>query len=393
MRILFYHLEKLGRLNSGSGVRPTKIAQAFRESGHEVHIIDGALAERKTKIQSYKRKMDEEEFSFDLVYFENSSWPTSLRFTSLKGIFHLPDFSRRIFNRIANYRIPIFSFTDLVFFLKCKRKGATNTMFYRDIYWKYPDAFQSISLNRFLVLYIFSYIDTILYYFLFKKIFVPSMEMAQILPFYKRIEGKLDTLAPACQYVSQESKHQPKSGKLSLLYIGGMGPLYDPGLTIEALSKTPDVCFNLCTRQAEWEAFKESCGISVLPLNLAIHHLVGDELADIYSISDIAIHTAPPFGYIAFAMPVKIFEYFSNQLPVIAYSGTAYAKLIESENLGWVIDYRVEALVVLLKRLSISPQEIRRKKENVAHFSEENGWDSRVKKVISSYDDLLTESR
>lgn len=385
LHILFYHLEKLGRLNSGSGVRPTKIAEAFMQSGHDVHILAGSLSERKRKIRSYKTKMDKEGLKFDLVYFENSSWPTSLRVINLKEGFRSLDFSKAIVSIIPDIDIPLFSFSDLLFFWKCKRNGTITTMFYRDIYWKYPDAFQSISLTKRTLLYVFSSVDIIAYYFLFDKIFVPSREMAEILPMYDLVKERLDTLAPACQLISRKvEEKEPESKNISLLYVGGTGPLYDPSLTIRAVAAVPDVSFNLCTRAAEWAVYKENCNFPVLPSNLTVHHLTGNELTDLYIASDVAVHTAPPFGYITFAMPVKIFEYFSNQLPVIAYSGTAYANLILIEDLGWVIPYNVEALVSLLTQLAKTPELVLQKKEKVLRYAKENGWDTRVRKVIST---------
>ena len=58
--------------------------------------------------------------------------------------------------------------------------------------------------------------------------------------------------------------------------------------------------------------------------------------------------------YWAFASPVKLYEYIGYKKPIIASKGTLSGQFVESNAIGWSIDYSDNALVTLLKSIMSS---------------------------------------
>ena len=88
--------------------------------------------------------------------------------------------------------------------------------------------------------------------------------------------------------------------------------------------------------------------------------------------------------YLAFAMPVKIFEAISFGVPLVVSAGLrVVADLVEREKLGWVIDTPDE-FRGLLQRLADDPAELARARARVGVARENHTWESRAREVVEA---------
>ena len=78
MKVLYVVLNDLSRKDSGSGIRPNKMLQAFRDRGHELYVLSGSqdfkdAKERRAKVRAAMEWMKEN--TPDFCYIESSTYP------------------------------------------------------------------------------------------------------------------------------------------------------------------------------------------------------------------------------------------------------------------------------------------------------------------------------
>lgn len=75
-------------------------------------------------------------------------------------------------------------------------------------------------------------------------------------------------------FLQENLTHKDK--KLSLLYVGGIGGVYDLKQFVKAVGNIPEVHLTICCRKDDWEREKTQYGI--LPLNVRIVHGTKEEV-------------------------------------------------------------------------------------------------------------------
>jgi hypothetical protein len=82
------------------------------------------------------------------------------------------------------------------------------------------------------------------------------------------------------------------------------------------------------------------------------------------------------------AAPVKVFDYLSLNMPVLAGCGTEAGAIVSQNNVGFSIENSVEDIVRFFMEIVNNRELLKEKQKNIAKFVEENSWEKRVEQVI-----------
>lgn len=339
---------------SGSQIRPMKLLQAFRNIGYTVDAVMGTVRERKKQIKEIKKNI-KQGIQYDFLYSESSTMPTALT---------------------ESHHLPIAPFLDFSFFSYCKKNNIKIGLFYRDIHWLFPQ-YQLGKYNlKKQVAYFFYKFDLRKYREILTVLYLPSIEMARYLPI--DLSDKIKSLPPGADTVRESSYNELGQNQLTFIYVGGLSSLYDIELFMRVKNKY-NCIFNLCTRKQEWQDQKNKYKEVIAKTN--IYHPNKSELSSIYDKSQIGILYVKPTLYWSFAIAVKLFEYMAYRKPIIAVKGTAVGNFVESNDIGWVINYTKEDLEKLLRYLTNNRDEINKKIENIEKIILNHTWEARARQV------------
>lgn len=342
---------------SASTIRPRKMISAFESLGYEVVLAVGFGKERAESILAIKERIQKDEI-FDFIYSESLTLPTLL---SEKNHF------------------PSYPFLDFNFFKFCKARGINTGLFYRDIYWRFNELYESKSFFHTLIAKIFYYYDLIKYRDL-HTIFLPSVEMANHIPVIDRRVCK--ELPPGTDSEVELGSNQIQAGaQLKILYVGGFTKAYPMDVMFEAIRQTPFVTLTICTREDEWAEYTEK---DKIPGNVEIVHESGVGLIALFQNTDLCSLFFEPQIWRGFAFPYKFFEYISYGKPIISVKDTPPSRIIDELELGWVINYSVPELVVLLTKLHANKEIVSVCSSNVIQASQAFTWKSRAEYVVST---------
>src|SRR5262245_15032723 len=118
MRMIFHHpLPVAPGAASGSGVRPLQMMEAFRSLGIEVDAVCGYAAERAQAIARVEHSL-RLGTRYDFLYSESSTEPTLLT---------------------DRHHLPLHPWLDFGFLARLKARSVPLALFYRDIYWRFPE--------------------------------------------------------------------------------------------------------------------------------------------------------------------------------------------------------------------------------------------------------------
>lgn len=341
---------------SASGIRPVKMLEAFKSLGYEVFEITGYSAERKIKIDGLKNLINSGNI-FDFVYSESSTMPTALT---------------------DQNHLPLNPCLDFHFFKLCKSHNIPIGLFYRDIYWKFPDYGKNLNWFKKNMAKAFYRFDLYNYEKYLEKIYLPSSTMAKYLP--EISIDKIDELPPACDLQNFDIAFHMIKKPINILYIGGMGAHYQMHKLFEGVRNNKKFKLTVCTREAEWNNVKDSYK-NLMANNIQIVHKSGEELQSLFNEANITSIFVKPTEYREFAVPVKLFEYLANSKPIIATKGTLVGDFVAKNNIGWVINYDSTEFSNLLIQLEKNTDEIFRKSQEMHELREQHTWVSRAKKV------------
>ncbi len=359
---------------SGSQIRPYKMKEAFERLGYEADFIEGYGKERKTQINAVKANIMRG-VRYDFLYSESSTMPTLLT---------------------EKNHLPLYPNLDFGFFSFCKKRGIPIGLFYRDFHWKFPfygDNVKGIKKTAALAAYRY---DISKYEKLLDRFFLPSNEAGAYFRGTK-LEKITRTLLPGAAFDEKEQalKHDfyqdrlnRREKPLKLFYVGGLGGHYQIGELVKSVSKTPDTELTICCREAEWQKNEAELG-RYLSDNIHVVHEKGEGLIRYFRESDVCLACFGHSEYMDMAMPIKVFEYLSYTIPVIATSGTAAGEYVKTNDTGWDIEYNEESICSLLNSLANDYSLVFGKHVNARKALAENTWMSRAETVIRE----LSEAR
>ncbi len=348
----------------GSALRPLRMLEAFRSLGEEVIEISGRGMARVGKADALDRALE----SDTVFYSESVNVPPGLTWAR-----------RRPWRMNFDYHL----IRDL------HRRGVPTGLFYRDIYWMLEET-RAINLKSFVKKRLtpaFARRELRHYEKSLDVLFLPHRNMGQYVPFpFSNTEMR--TLPPGGEQRDPDPGVERDSvgegGCLNLLYVGNIAPPhYDLRPYIEAVETVSCAKLEVVTRERALEhhghlyRFEER-------RNVTLSHAHGETLAPLYQRANLALAVRDDSEYLAFAMPVKIFEAISFGVPLVVSAGLrVVADLVEREKLGWVIDTPDE-FRGLLQRLADDPAELARARARVGVARENHTWESRAREVVEA---------
>jgi glycosyltransferase involved in cell wall biosynthesis len=251
-------------------------------------------------------------------------------------------------------------------------------LFYRDIYWKFPQFETGLSRLKLSAARYFYRADLRAYLNSVDTLFLPSRRMAKYLP-----EENQSQVAPSPPGATLRAPAKRMSSKpLSLLYVGGIGYGYQLHKCVSAVTLVPDTHLIICTREAEWSEHQNSYNIES-NVRVEVVHKSAHSLDDLYASADICVLFLKVDEYRDFAAPVKLYEYLGAGKPVIVSEGCLAAEIIKQTGAGWVVEYDELALSNLLIYLSNNPQEVHAKSQIAISLGKKQTWVSRARIIAN----------
>ncbi|HEY6512499.1 MAG TPA: hypothetical protein VI032_10995 [Burkholderiaceae bacterium] len=357
MRMIFHHpLPVVEDATAASGIRPWQMLQAFRSLGFEVDSVCGHSRERARAAAEVDARLRRgERYSF--VYAESCTEPTLLT---------------------DRHHLPLRPWLDFGLFARLKAHGVPIGLFYRDIYWRFPNYAPALAAWKRGVARLFYRYDLLQYRRLLDRLYLPSLEMARHVPWFD--PARMAALPPGV--IERSPPPRARSGTLKLLYVGGMGPHYRMHELFRAVAGLEGVMLTVCTRPAEWEAAR-----SEYPLpdsgRIRIVHKSGADLVPLLDDADLCMLCVEPHPYWAFAAPLKLYEYVGSQRPVVASRGTLAAQFVEQQGIGWTVDYAADAIARLLQSIRDSPALLEARIEAARRIAPQHTWLARARQVAA----------
>ncbi|SJN20421.1 glycosyltransferase [Luteococcus japonicus] len=339
----------------GSGVRPVKMLRAFEQLG-EVWIVAGHSAERRQTMKKVELAIADG-VHFDLVYSESHTMPTTLTDPD-----HLP-------------RHPLLDFG---FLHRMRRHGIKVGLFYRDIYWRFPIYGKGLHpAKKQLALSMYRY-DLLAYGRTVDRLYLPSLRMASHVPLPARVP--LAELPPGHDIANAPAEVSPSP--LRLLFIGGFSEHYRLHELFAAVKELPQVSLTICTRENEWAAARPEYE-EHLADNIQVVHRHGEGLKELFANANVCVVTTKPSQYWTFAAPLKVYEYIGNGKPILASNGSLAGDFVDSQQIGWSVDYGRENFIELLRTLAERPDEVSAARKRVLQVREEHSWRRRAEQVVT----------
>lgn len=345
---------------SGSHIRPIKMLNALLAIGYEVDVVAGDSRERKRQIAELKRKINSG-VQYDFVYSESSTMPTALTDPD-----HLP-------------RHP---FLDLGFLKYCRRQGIPVGLYYRDAYWRFPEFDSDRYSWKQSISRLFYQFDYWRYQHVLDKLFVQSKEFGNELGEFSHI---IDLLPPGCDIKDTATVKQGHEPGINLFYVGGisLGGAYDLRMLFRVVRAFSAVNLTVCVREGDWNTVASEYELLLSP-NINVVHVSGPALAEYYEKADVGIMVFEPMSYRSLVMPVKLFEYLGNGLPILTIDGTAVANYVRDKGLGWVVKFDEASVESALRALVDNPKLISVASERCLELAPLNSWESRARYVQKS---------
>ncbi len=372
-RLMVFHCPfpvKRSALQSANTARPVHMLEGFKAAGFRVIQVTGNARQRWTRIRRLKRLM-RRGLTVDFAYSETSNLPL-------------------FFNE--KHRLPVHPFMENRLFRWLRRNRIPTGLFLRDLHWRFPH-FRHYPLYKRLPAVVFYWLDWLLYMSRCDQLFVPSLGLVDYLPTRPRRAG-ITVLPPGCE--GKEDLPPAAAGKpgndrrgLSLFYVGGLTPpLYNLRPIFNCARQLPQEKVTICCRQDEWLVARPMYAEEPSE-NVHIVHAQGAELAGYYRNADLFLFTLEPYAYMKLAMPYKVFEAVSYQVPILTFAGSEAARWIEAEDAGWVVQ-DLPGLISLIEKLRESPALLRRKAAHLGSLSRKHSWKNRALEAAAA---LVRKSR
>ncbi|MDR1564695.1 MAG: glycosyltransferase [Oscillospiraceae bacterium] len=350
MKILYITHVDMQDMQSGSSVRPVKMLEAFKELGWQVDLISGFSnpanfkARGKTLKHWISKIKNQPAKAYEFCYIEPPAGP----------MLH-----------------PL----DLSLIKLLHKKGIPTALFYRDAYWKLanwygrrealPKMWLIKSIQRF-EWGLFQKHCTILY--------GPTQSFCEAV----KAKRELKPLPPAGAKRAQTASSKPD--KRRVIYAGQATEESGVPLLIKAMelvNREINAELELVCRKAEFE----SLDIKPAPW-LHVHHISGRELEALYLSCDVAVIPRKYDYYMSIAMPVKLPEYISYGLPVVAVDVLETKKFIEKYNIGIVCTEQAESLAQAIIKMYSDEQQYKEYHQNALNALEsENLWVHRAEQI------------
>jgi glycosyltransferase involved in cell wall biosynthesis len=357
--IIYHHAKPIIQEAAvGAALRPLRLLDAMREVGEEVIEITGPGPARVKKAARIPAVLPEDA----VFYSESVVVPPALTWIRRR-----PWRMNFDYNLIRNLH----------------QRGVPTGLFYRDIYWVLEET-KAVSLRSFIrhrLTPAFARRELKHYERSLDVLFLPHKNMMHHVP-GSFPDTEIRTLPPGGELRELSRGGNREEGRLNLLYVGNIAPPhYDLRPYIKAMDEIDCATMDVITREnalahhGELYKFDERT-------NVTVSHAHGEGLHPFYGRADLALAVRDDNEYLAFAMPVKIFEAISFGVPLVVSAGLkVVAELVKRENLGWVVE-SPQGFHELLRHLADSPAELEAARARVVAARERHSWKARARKIL-----------
>ncbi|MGO1583695.1 MAG: glycosyltransferase, partial [Actinomycetaceae bacterium] len=250
------------------------------------------------------------------------------------------------------------------------------SVFYRDIYWRYPEYTERVHPVVAAGTRTLYHAELRAFRRLLDRVYVPSAEIATHVPHLRPEQMKPLPPGGAIQDVPRTD------GPFTLLYVGNVTSYYRMHELLRAVDATDGVHLLLCTPRESWEAARGEYA-KWLGDRVEVVHERGEGLLPLFGRADVCSIVVEPSEYRDFAAPVKLYEYLGHGKPVLATTGTLAGRTVEEAGLGWAVDYDADALAALLARLRDDPAAVESVAERVRTARHDHTWAARAREVAA----------
>jgi len=330
---------------SGSRVLPYQLYLAFQEIGYKVDLITGSRTARLKKVMELarSRKLDRYLFCF--------SEPSTF---------------------------PVHPIIDYAFYLLLWANKVPTGVYYTDAYWKFPDLFPRAPFRRLFLLLRYRF-DLLIFSRAASLFFFPTESMADVF----QLRRPKVVLPFGGEVLFPDSCTRPEID--TAIYVGGIARRYGAAVLLEAfdlINERTRLNLELVCREDELEREQAVFAPYSSAGWLHIHHLSGDALHGVYRKSDLAIIPLLKNVYNDIVIPVKMFEYLSHGLPIVATNCTETANFITHNRVGRIARDNPASLAEKILQLVNDPELDRELRCNARRTLEDgNLWTDRARLV------------
>ncbi|MCG1021556.1 glycosyltransferase [Sutcliffiella horikoshii] len=362
-KIIVYFPYELKEQKSGSSVRPIKMIEAFRDFGKinhkEIIEIYGNSRERKLKLKKLYTQIDPNDI--ECCYTENATIPLWLTDRD-----HIP-------------RNP---FLDIGFYKYLQKNNIPLGLFYRDIYWKFDELYKVNSFVKPIMQSLFKF-ELAIYKKYVTCFYLPSIYMNEYLELHP-----VEILPPGGTDLTNFRQNPIDKEVAQAIYVGGIHPRYGVYEMLEAVQNINNsqmkVSLTLVCREREFHQFKELFAPYLNSGWLNLIHAHGEQLVPLYKNADFGIVPIKKDFYNDFAVAVKLFEYISYGLPVVATNCSAQKDLVEDGEFGVVVEDNAIGLEKGISEMLHYNKRQQYEKNAIESLKQKHLWLERTKTVYSS---------
>lgn len=357
--LVYYPFALAKEANSGSKLRPLEMKKAFEAWGEQndvrVILISGTTTERRQQFQQHLAAGELEDLWF--CYMENQTIPLWLTDPGHK---------------------PKHPFIDRQILAFLKSKNVPVGVFYRDVYWKFDHIYPLKGYKKTIMQSIYK-IEEKFYEKYCDVIFLPSLEMGK----YVDIDRPMADLPPGGKNVDIFKKERHDE-PYHAIYVGAIkGEDYGFDLLVgafELVNKEHRRCdLTIVCRQPEYDSLTDRQKEQLAKLGISVQHISGKKLDELYKEVDFALIPRKCTEYQNFSMPVKLVEYLSNHLPIVATACDAQKRFLSENRYGIICDDEENSMAGAIEEMIGSLEQYQ---ENIVEtFMKNHSWLARVEKV------------
>lgn len=358
--IVYYPFTLASNPKSGSAIRPVEMIKAFdvysQKHGLEMIVISGTSQERR---QQWNKIVEEKKYEQTLFcYSENQTIPLWLTDPG-----HIPKdrkIDKDVFQLLKKHNVPI-------------------GVFYRDVYWKFDELYSLKGLKKFIMQTIYKKEEKF-YEKYMHTVFLPSDAMGD----YVNIHTAKLALPPGGRFTDIHTNNSAIQTPFKGIYVGGINN-DDYGLPtlVEsfALLNKDGIKGELVIvcREDEFTQLSSSDKDKLNKPYIDLKHVSGSELQQLYTEVDFAFIPRKRSIYNDFAVPIKLVEYLTAGLPIIATDCSAQEDFILSGPYGVITGDDAESLVQGMQ--SIQPQFEQYKRNIQQTFLQKHAWNERAEQA------------
>ncbi len=346
----------------GSDLRPARLLDAFRQIGYEVDVVAGAAAERRRAVDLVRQQVGSG-VTYEFLYAEPPTTPIPLNESH-----HLP------LNPLMDYRFLAF----------CHARGIPVILFYSDVQWRLPDYPRRVGWAKYLAALPFFHLDLLVYRNVVDALLVPDLGMLSRVAAWASQKPHWASI-PGFDPLESSTPREAQAGEapLRLFYVGGvLSPVYDLGPLLRgsafAAARGLRHELTICCREPEWARHPASYDQYLGAHVNVVHNRTRQQLLELYARHDIAVM---PYGTVNsdWSMPIKFPEAVGMGLPVLAGTGTAVARMVDEQGIGWSVGPSDEDLHAVLNK--IDRIELERARTAVRQVQPKYTWAERAREI------------